>query len=142
MEDVVDEYILPPLPNEDVFFYSKRIDNSRLVRQLDNHAKGEWSAIAGVSVIALLVSGLAIAPGVAGVLDNYKIQALRQENEQLKVELRKVDVAEERMLNAPALDAMAPKHNLVRPADGQIIRLQPGSDHSFAMNGPVRPPSR
>jgi hypothetical protein len=137
-----DPYALSGLPNDDVYFYCKRIDNSRLVRQADTQVKGEWSAIAGVCAAALLIGGMMIAPGVAGIMDSYKIQELKHEQDLLRIELRKVDVAEERMLNAPALDAMAPEHNLVRPGADQVIRLQPKSDRSFAMNRPFRSKSR
>ena len=50
-----DPMALTGLPNDDIYFYCKRIDNSRLVRQADTHAKGEWSAIAGVCAAALLI---------------------------------------------------------------------------------------
>ena len=137
-----DPYALTGLPNDDVYFYCKRVDNSRLVRQADTQVKGEWSAIAGVCTAAVLIGGMMIAPGVAAIMDSYKIQELKHEQELLRIELRKVDVAEERMLNAPALDAMAPEHNLVRPGADQVIRLQPRNDHSFAMNEPFQPKSR
>jgi hypothetical protein len=141
VEDV-DQFALTGLPNDDVYLYCKRIDNSRLVRQADTHVKGEWSTIAGVCAVAVLIGSMIVAPNVAGIMDSYKIQELRREQEQLRIELRKVDVAEEKMLNAPALDAMAPKHNLVRPGADQLIRLQPKNDHSFAMNESFRPKSR
>ena len=33
-------------PNDDIYFYSKKIDNSRVVRQADPAARGEcWSAV-------------------------------------------------------------------------------------------------
>jgi hypothetical protein len=137
-----DQDILLGLPNDDVYFYTKSIDNSRLVRQPDTQVKGEWSAIAGVCATALLIGGMMIAPGVAGVLDSYKIQELKHEQDLLRIELRQVDVAEERMLNAPALDAMAPEHNLVRPGKDQVIRLQPKNERSFAMNRSSRSQSR
>ena len=57
--------------------------------------KGEWSAIAGVCAAALLIGGMMIAPGVAGVLDSYKIQDLKHEQAQLRNEQRKLDVEEE-----------------------------------------------
>jgi hypothetical protein len=129
-----DPNALNGLPNDDVYFFCKRIDNSRLVRQAGTQRKGEWTAIAGVCAAAVLVGGAMIAPGVAAVLDSYKIQELKHEQEMLRIELRKVDVAEERMLNAPRLDALAPEHHLVRPGADQVIRLQPNGDHSFAMN--------
>ena len=41
-----DPYQLRALPHESVFFYCKRIDNSRLVRESDPKSRGAcWSAI-------------------------------------------------------------------------------------------------
>lgn len=137
-----DLFALTGLPNDDVYFYSKRIDNSRLVRQADTQVKGEWSAIAAAGAAALLIGGIMIAPGVAGIMDSYKIQELKHEQEALRIELRKVDVAEEKMLSAASLNAMASQHNLVRPGADQVIRLQPKNEHSFAMNGSFRSKSR
>jgi len=129
-----DPLALTGLPNDDIYFYSKRIDNSRLVRQADTQVKGEWSAIAGVGVAALLIGGMMIAPGVAGVLDSYKIQDLKKEQAQLLNERRLLDVQEEKLINAARLDSLAPEHNLARPTADQVIRLQPKNNHSFAMN--------
>src|SRR5580700_5067416 len=84
-----DPYALTGLPNDDVYFYCKRIDNSRLVRQADTQVKGEWSAIAGAFAAAVLIAGMAIAPGVKGILDSYKIQDLKREQAQLRNERRR-----------------------------------------------------
>jgi hypothetical protein len=130
-----DPLALNGLPNDDIYFYCKRIDNSRLVRQADTQVKGEWTAIAGVCVAALLIGCMMIAPGVAGIMDSYKIQDLKREQAQLRNERRKLDVAEERLINAARLDALAPDLKLVRPGADQVIRLQPKNNHSFAMNG-------
>jgi len=130
-----DPQALTGLPNDDVYFYCKRIDNSRLIPQADTHVKGEWSAIAGACAAALFIAVMMIAPGVAGIMDSYKIQDLRREQVQLRNERRRLQVEEERMINAARLEALAPKHHLARPARDQIIRLQPKNNHSFAMNG-------
>src|SRR5260221_1082887 len=46
-------YLLRALPNEDIFFYTKRVDNSRLVREPDPRAKSEcWSSIGAICAIA------------------------------------------------------------------------------------------
>lgn len=135
VEEHADEMALPGLPNDTVYFYSKRIDNSRLVRQADTHVKGEWSAIGVACAAALVIGGVAIAPGVASVMDSYKIQDLKREQAQLLNERRKLEVQEEMLVNAARLDQLAGEHNLVRPAADQVIRLQPKNNHSFAMNG-------
>jgi hypothetical protein len=130
-----DPLALPGLPNDDVFLWSKQIDNSRLVRQVDTQVGTEWTAIGGAGIVALLVGCLMIAPGVSSVMDSYKIQDLKREQAQLRNEQRKLDVQEELMINAALLDKIAPNHNLARPAADQVIRLQPKNNHSFAMNG-------
>jgi hypothetical protein len=130
-----DPLMLTGLPNDDVYLYCKRIDNSRLVRQADAQVRGEWSAIGGVFVAALMVAGMMIAPGVKSVMDSYKIQDLRRENAQLRNDRRKLEVEEARIMNAARLDMLATQNNLVRPGADQVIRLQPKNNHSFAMNG-------
>ena len=129
-----DPYALTGLPNDDVYFFCKRIDNTRLVRQAENHATGEWSAIGGACAAAVLVGIALIAPSVANTIDSYRLQDLKREQADLVTEQRKLDVIEERLINAPRLDAMAPQHNLVRPGADQVIRLQPKNEHAFAMN--------
>ena len=72
------EPCLTGLPNDDVYFYTKTIDNSRLgAAGLTLQGKSEWSTIAGVCALALLIGGTAIAPSVKGTLESYKIQELR-----------------------------------------------------------------
>ena len=52
-----DPFCLRALPHDDVFFYCKKIDNSRLVREHDERAHGAcWSAIGGAAVIGVGVA--------------------------------------------------------------------------------------
>src|SRR5579871_3745807 len=93
-----DPMALAGIPNDDVYLYCKRIDNSRTVRQADSHATGEWSAIVGACVAAMMVAGMLIYPGVQSIRDSYKLQDLKREQAQLRDEIRKLDVQEEMMI--------------------------------------------
>ncbi len=63
---------LRALPQEDVFFYCKKIDNSRLVREHDPKAHGAcWSAVGGAALILALLGGV-LFPNVASTLAGYK----------------------------------------------------------------------
>src|SRR5947208_14711138 len=67
-----DPYRLRALPNDDVYFFSKTIDNSRLVKQKDPGAPKEcWSAIGAFALIAILLAG-ALAPTVWGTFAGYQ----------------------------------------------------------------------
>jgi hypothetical protein len=131
-KDTLAQYKLRALPNDDVYFFCKRIDNSRLVRQADPQTKGQcWSAIGAACVLAVL-SGSVMAPKVASVLAGYKVQELRHEQSDLREQRRNLDVEEATLLSPGRLDTLAQKQKLDRPAAGQVVHLQPRGDGAFA----------
>ena len=124
MRPVRDPFQLRPLPHEHLFLYSKRIDNSRLVREADPKSKGAcWHAIGAASVLALLVAG-AFAPSVATTIAGYKLEALRIEERRLLEEHRGLELSEAELLSPARLDQLARENNLVAPAPGQVSHLE------------------
>src|SRR5580692_12195707 len=66
-------------PNEDIYFFVKRIDNSRVVRQADPQAGGVcWKMIGSVGAAALLLIAV-LLPSAYGLLAGYQIQSLKEE---------------------------------------------------------------
>jgi len=118
-----DPFRLRALPNDGVYFYSKRIDNSRVVRQADPAARGEcWSAVGAAAVLLML--GLSIiAPHVGSVLAGYKLEALKQERQALLDQRRELDVREASLLSPERLNDLAKARNLTSPAADQVIHL-------------------
>jgi hypothetical protein len=128
-----DPFQLRALPQEDVFFYCKRIDNSRLVREPDPQARGAcWSAI-GAACFLLAVLTSVLVPNVASTLAGYKLQALRVEEQQLQAEERTLDLKEAELLSPQRLDKLAQGQNLVTPFPGQVVRLNAKGDSAVAM---------
>jgi hypothetical protein len=127
-------YRLRPFPNEDVYFHCKRIDNSRVVRVADPRAGGVcWSTIgAACLLIAALTSVL--APNVAGILAGYKLQALDHEERALLDERRVLELEEARLLSPARLEELAKAHQMVTPAPGQVVHLDPKTEGSLAMD--------
>jgi hypothetical protein len=128
-----DPFQLRPLPREDVFLHCKTINNERLVREADPHARGAcWSAIgAACCLLALLTSVL--VPNVAGTLAGYKLQALRVEERQLLDEKRALELQEAELLSPERLDKLAQGQNLVAPFPGQVVRVNARGDGAVAM---------
>ena len=116
-------YLLRALPNEDIFFHVKRVDNSRVVREADPRAKAEcWSSIGAVcAVAAVLITSL--APGVAGITAGYQIQALKQERQRLLDERRGLEVQEARLRGSQRLHQLAKDQNMGSPKADQMVRL-------------------
>lgn len=131
-KDALAQYKLRGLPNDDVYFFCKRIDNSRLVRQTDPGTKGQcWSAIGAACVFAVLAGSL-MAPKVASVIAGYKVQELKHEQAELMEQRRNLDVEEATLLSPGRLDVLAQKEKLDRPAAGQVVHLQPRGEGAYA----------
>jgi len=131
-----DPFMLRALPNDDIYFYAKKIDNSRVVRQADPAARGEcWSAVGAAGVLLMLGASI-IAPHAGSVIEGYKLEALKQERQTLINERRDLEVKEAGLLSPERLNALALARKLTSPAADQVIHLDipPSSDKSFASN--------
>jgi hypothetical protein len=136
-----DPFRLRALPNDDIYFYSKKIDNSRVIRQADPEARGEcWSAVGAAGVLLMLGASI-IAPHVGSVLAGYKLEALKQERQTLIDQKRDLEVREAGLLSPERLNNLARARSLTTPASDQVIHLDttPSSEGSFAR---VRPPEQ
>ena len=134
-------HLLRPLPNDAIYFYSKKIDNSRVVRQADPEARGEcWGAVGAAGVLLMLGASI-IAPHVASVLGGYKLEALKQERQSLLDQKRDLEVREAGLLSPERLNDLARVRSLGSPAADQVIHLDtPSVDGNFARNqAPVVP---
>ena len=118
-----DPYALRGLPNDSVFFYSKKIDNSRLVRQTDPGASDEcWSAV-GAGALLLMLGVSIVAPHVALVRAGYQLEAAKAERQVLLDQRRELQVREAGLLSPGRLNEIAKEHNLTSPLSSQIVHL-------------------
>jgi cell division protein FtsL len=128
-----DPHMLRALPNDDILFYCKKIDNSRLVREADPQGRGAcWSAIGGALVLVALLTS-AFFPTVATTLAGYKLEALRTEERQLLAERRNLELQEAELLSPARLDRLAKDNNLVTPSSRQVVHLDAKGDATVAM---------
>lgn len=129
-----DPYQLRKFPNEDVYFYRKPIDNSRIVKQADPQGgKLCWRLIATTCVATLLLIGL-LWPNVAGMLSGYEIESLKAEQQKLLADRSTLEVEEARLLSPARLEELARIQEFIDPAPGQVVYLNPKADGSLALN--------
>ena len=118
-----DPYALRSLPGDNVFFYSKKVDNSRLVRQADPHASDEcWSAV-GAGALLLMLGVSVVVPHVALVREGYKLEAAKAERQVLLDQRRALEVREAGLLSPVRLNDIAREHNLTSPMSSQVFHL-------------------
>ncbi|MDX2153805.1 MAG: hypothetical protein SFV54_23890 [Bryobacteraceae bacterium] len=129
-----DQYILRALPNEDVFLFAKPIDNSQVVRQHDPEARrtAVRSILVACSVSMFLI--LLLLPNAYGLLAGYQIERLRAENEALMANYKALEIEEAKLITPQRLEELAKMQQLVDPAPGSVVYLEPKAEGSVAMN--------
>jgi hypothetical protein len=125
-------FAIRPVANEQIFFFAKRIDNSRVVRQADP-ASGKicWRKIGGGFTGAMLVVAL-LSPVLYGMVEGYKIETLRQEKEHLLAERSLLDLKEAKLLSPDRLERLALKQSFIDPDPQKIVYLQGKPDGALA----------
>jgi cell division protein FtsL len=128
-----DPFQLRALPHEDVYFYCKKIDNSRLVRESDPQTRGAcWSAIGAAFAVLLLLTGV-LAPTAANTVAGSRLEDLRAEERRLKEERRGLELQEAALLSPERLEQYAKERDLSPPSPNQVVRLDGKGDGAVAM---------
>jgi hypothetical protein len=130
----MDAYRLRPFPNEDVYFFVKRVDNTKIVREQDPKAGGlAWRSF-GLATTAVILSIGALLPHAYGMLAGYQIQQLKQEQERLLADSRALDLKLAYQLSPQRLEELAASQDFETPKAENVIFLEPLSEGSLAMN--------
>jgi len=112
------------IPNENIYFFAKTIDNSRVVRERDPKARGaQWRLmVATLGGAALLITVL--LPSAYTFIAGHELQDLKQKREQLLAERRRLEVEEAQLLTPARLEKYAENQKLTDP--GNKIVYLPG----------------
>ncbi len=125
---------VPMFANEDIYFYVKRIDNSRVVRESDPKARGTcWKLIGSAGLAVVLLIGV-LLPSAYGLLAGYQIQSLRQEGGRLAAEQGSLEVKEANLLSPARMEELARMQQFVDPPAQKVVYLDSPRGGSLAMN--------
>ncbi len=128
-----DLYALRALPNEDVYFFVKDINNARVVRQANPRERhAAWKMVASGGAVAALLIGV-LLPHAYTLLAGYKLQSLRAEQEVLLQQKSRLELEEASLLNPARLEELARRQSFTDPAPQRVIFLDPKPD-SLALN--------
>jgi hypothetical protein len=120
--------------NEDIYFFVKRIDNSRVVRQTDPQAGGVcWKMIGSVGAAALLLIGV-LLPSAYGLLAGYQIQSLRGEAQRLAGEQASLELQEAKLVSPARMEQLARQQQFVDPEPEKVVYLDSKDGSSLALN--------
>ena len=120
--------------NEDIYFFVKRIDNSRLVRQADPQAGGVcWKTIGSVAAAALLLIGV-LLPSAYGLLAGYQIQSLKSEAVRLAGEQASLELQEAKLVSPARMEELARQQQFIDPEPEKVVYLDSKDGSSLALN--------
>jgi hypothetical protein len=123
-----------PFANEDIFFYVKRIDNSRVVRAADPQAREAcWKLIGSVVAAAVLLVAV-LLPGAYSLLAGYQIQTLHQDAHRLVNERASLELQEAALLSPARMEELARIQQFVDPPPQKVVYLDGQGDAQVAQN--------
>ena len=118
-----DPYQVPAFPNEDVYLFVKRIDNSRVLREADPAARKIcWRLIGSSFAFAAIVIAL-LLPSLNRLMAGYKMEALRQEQQRLELDRAALELQETKLLSPARLEELARMQRFVDPAPEAVVYL-------------------
>jgi hypothetical protein len=127
-ESQEDLYALRALPNEDVYFFVKEINNARVVRQANPRERhAAWKMVASGGAVAALLIGI-LLPHAYTLLAGYKLQALKAEQEILMQQKSQLEIEEASLLNPARLEELARRQSFTDPAPQRVIFLESKPD--------------
>lgn len=119
-----------PFANEDIYFFVKHIDNSAVIRAADPAAeRASWRMVGAAAAAAVFLIGVLI-PKAYGVLDGYKIQALRLEQQSLVDERAALELEEAHLMSPERMAILAKEQKFVDPSGDSIVYLPNGQRDS------------
>jgi hypothetical protein len=120
--------------NDDIYFFVKRIDNSRVVREADPEARGTCWKLIGSVVAAVVLLICVLLPSAYGLLAGYQIQTLRQDGERLATEQSTLELHEAQLLSPARMEELARMQQFIDPPSQKVVYLENSQSGTVAMN--------
>ena len=107
-------------PTPEVFF-AKHIDNSRIVKAEDPERRREMRIFSVVMTVLFAVVMVYVWQHFSSIEIGYKIEAQKQQVEQLQEQSRKLHLSEAQLTEPARIDQVARQLGLNTPQAGQVV---------------------
>jgi cell division protein FtsL len=118
-------------PTPEVFF-TKHIDNSRIVKADDPERRREMRTFSAVMSVLFLLVMVYVWQHFSAIEIGYHVEAQKQQVGQLQEENRQLRLSEAQLTNPIRIDRVARQLGLNEPQPGQVVRSE-GGDPSAAV---------
>jgi hypothetical protein len=121
-------------PNEDVYLFVKKIDNSGMRREADPNAGGTCWKLIGSVVAAVVLLVCVLLPSAYSLLAGYEVQGLRREGQRLATEQASLELEEAQLVSPARMEELAKEQQFIDPPSAKVVYLENGRNGSLAMN--------
>jgi hypothetical protein len=129
-----ERFLVRSIPNEDLYLFTKDLDNSGVVREADPRTRGAaWRLILSGGAIVTLLIGI-LLPSAYGRIAGYQIETLKREHARLVNEGAILELKATSILTPARMQILADQQKLVDPGPQDTIYLQT-KDQKLAHNG-------
>jgi len=124
---------IPHFANEDIYFFTKRIDNSRVVRSSDPKAhRNCWKLMGSAGAAVILLIGV-LLPGAYSLMAGFQVQSLRQEEQRLATEHASLELEEAQQVSPARMEELARIQQFIDPPSAKVVYLD-SKNGSLALN--------
>jgi cell division protein FtsL len=118
-------------PTPEVFF-TKHIDNSRIVKADDPERRREMRTFSAVMSVLFMLVMVYVWQHFSAIEIGYHVETQKQQVEQLREENRQLRLSEAQLTDPERIDKIAKQLGLDAPQPGQVVRPD-----ASAVNAPV-----
>jgi cell division protein FtsL len=113
-------------------FFTKHIDNSRLVKADDPERRREMKRFTAMMTLFFLLTMVYVWQHFSAIEVGYSVEAQKSQVEQLREENRQLRLSEAELSDPGRVDALAKQLGLQQPMPGQVIRQDVPADGALA----------
>jgi cell division protein FtsL len=119
-------------PTPEVFF-TKHIDNSRIVKADDPERRREMRSFTAVMSVLFLLVMVYVWQHFSAIEIGYHVEAQKQQVGQLQEENRQLRLSEAQLNNPGRIDRVARQLGLNEPQPGQVVRPEGGDPNAAVL---------
>ncbi len=119
-------------PTPEVFF-TKHIDNSRIVKADDPERRREMRTFTAVMSVLFLLVMVYVWQHFSAIEIGYHVEAQKQQVEQLREQNRQLRLSEAQLTDPNRIDRIAKRLGLYEPQPGQVVRPEGGDPNAAVL---------
>jgi cell division protein FtsL len=119
-------------PTPEVFF-TKHIDNSRIVKADDPERRREMRTFTAVMSVLFVLVMVYVWQHFSAIEIGYHVQAQKIQVDQLREENRQLRLSEAQLTNPTRIDKVARELGLNEPQPGQVVRPEGGDPNAAVL---------